>query len=725
MADNNCQVGVYVPAAGVVTPPGTSFEQVNGIIQGNLDYSKSYQKKEFKILALGVVDEIKCKDRKITFQNIEVRDDNSMVKVNNIDFKCYYNNKEIYNNTFYRDYNTNIIEINNYNGSDLSIPLNNDNNSEYRVLALKNTSNQQYGLTPITITNSFNKGEFTYEITPNNTDFGIDLSKHKIVKTLNLLKSKDSLLGNSDWVAVQDTYNQSYEYCSIIEGWVNDPSTLIKEEIIEGTKKLTVDYGVSNSDYRFISQFRDITNTETTSYNGYFYSNSNNNSYNVTIKPIDESELYNKPENTSDELFKNLKIHQLKLNINPITYRIFLDGKKREGHGETYKETEQVKIKTTYNVYNSETKEYDDTFEDIQTVPSKKMPAVVTHNAYHCYGQTEYTTIPKGIKDISKESIINTKEPIQLLNISSKLLDKAKRDDEVFAIALRKSTIGENSKTYDVTLGIDKENIKSFVTYTPHNVLKTTKDSIGSYSYYIITDANTGFTYYYLNDSDGKIVLKNEEEQKSTKLNSNTNTSNWLINYNGVTCNDVQYDQYTTFNKSYVQYYNCSENSTITIDDTVANEPKIIAFYVKLEDVEFVQCNNLIQPKDFNGNIDAENRDEIGDLESSIYRKTRLNQPNYYRIVLLKNNNGQDSDGNNIISKITFLKDMTIYNPIIYDAATITGKDETSSKEYNLCYDFRAPAMKLNYLEQHPKEIIDGHSLDKIYLPKPFYEIIN
>jgi hypothetical protein len=42
---------------------------------------------------------------------------------------------------------------------------------------------------------------------------------------------------------------------------------------------------------------------------------------------------------------------------------------------------------------------------------------------------------------------------------------------------------------------------------------------------------------------------------------------------------------------------------------------------------------------------------------------------------------------------------MTIYNPIIYDAATITGEDETSSKKYNLCYDFRAPAMKLNYLE--------------------------
>ena len=496
MTDNNYQVGVYVPSAGVVIPPGTSFEQVDKSIQDDLTYSEVYKNKQFKILALGVVDEIKCKDRKITFQNIEVRDDNSMVKVNNIDFKCYYNNKEIYNNTFSRDYNTNTIEINDKNGSDLSISLNNENNSEYRVFALKNTANKQYGLTPITITNSFNEGELTYEIIPNNTDFEIDLSKHKITKTLNLLKSKDSLLGSSDWVSVQDTYNQSYENCSVIEEWINNPSILINEEVIKGTKKLTVDYGVSNSDYRFISQFRDVTNTKTTNYNGYFYSNSNHNSYDVTIKPIDESELYNKPENTSDELFKNLKIHQLKLNINPITYRIFLDGKKREGHGETYKETEQVKIKTTYNVYNSETKEYDDTFEDIQTVPSEKMPAVVTYNAYHCYGQTEYTTIPKGIKDISKESIINTKEPIQLLNISSKLLDKAKRDDEVFAVSLRSTTYDTNL-SYDITLGIDKENIKTLITYKPHNTLKTTKDSIGSYSYYIVTDTNTGFTYYY------------------------------------------------------------------------------------------------------------------------------------------------------------------------------------------------------------------------------------
>lgn len=717
MVDGNYQVVVHGPVVGVVTPPGTSFEKIDDAVQNV--FSESYQKKAFKILALGVVDEIKCKDRKITFQNIEVRDDNSLVKVNNINFKCYFNNEEIYNNTFSRDYNVNTIELNDGSGSDLSISLNNKVDSKYSTYILNNGK-----LKSITATNSFNEGELTYEIIPNNTDFEIDLSKHKITKTLNLLKSKDSLLGNSNWISVQDTYNQSYENCSVIEGWINNPSQLIKDDILNSEKKLTVNYGVCNSDYRQILKFRDVKNANTYPYIGYFYSNNNNNSYDVTINPIDESELYNKPKNTSDELFKNLKIHQLKLNINPITYRIFLDGKKREGHGETYKETEQVKIKTTYNVYNSDTKEYDDTFEDIQTVPSSKMQAVTTHNAYHCYGQTQYTTIPKGIKDISKESIINTQQPIQLLNISSKLLDKAKRDDEVFAIALRSSTY-DTELPYDVTLGIDKENIKTLITYTPHNTLKTTKDSIGSYSYYIVTDANTGFTYYYLNDSDGKIVLKNEEEQKSTKLNSNTNTSNWLINYNGVTCNNVEYDQYTTFKKSDVKYYNCLKDSTITIDDTIADKPKIIAFYVKSEDVDFIQCDNLIQPKDFNGNIDAEDRDEIGDLESSIYRKTRLNQPNYYRIVLLKNKNGQDADGNNIISKITFLKDMTIYNPIIYDAATITGKDETSSKEYNLCYDFRAPAMKLNYLEQHPKEIIEGHSLDKTYLPKPFYEIIN
>ena len=715
MANDKFQV--YQPPAGLTVPPGFAYEVIDDSIQSH--FSNSYKKKQFKILALGIVDEIKYKDRKITFQNIEVKDDNSLVKVNNINFKCYFNNEEICNKTFQRDYNNNTIEINEDSGADLSISLNDKVDSKYNTYVLTYDSDIDANrLTPITITNSFRDGELTYEIIPNNTDFEIDLSKHKITKTLNLLKSKDSLLGNSDWVPVQDTYNQSYENCSIIKGWINNPSQLINKEIINGTKKLTVNYGISDSDYRYISYFRDVKNADITSYGGYFYSNNNNNSYNVTIKPIDESELYNKPENTSDELFKNLKIHQLKLNINPITYRIFLDGKKREGHGETYKETEQVKIKTTYNVYNSDTKEYDDTYEDIQTVPSSKMQAVTTHNAYHCYGQTEYTTIPKGVKDISKESIINTQDHIQLLNIQSKLLDKAKRDDEVFAIALRRSTIGENSKTYDVTLGIDKENIKNFVTYTPNSILKTTKDSIGSYSYYIVTDTNTGFVYYYLNDSDGKIVLKNEEEQKSTKLNSNTNTNKWLIGYNGITSTDIECDEYTTFSKDNVRYYNCPTNTKIIIDKSI--DQKIIAFYVKSEDVEFVQCDNLIQPKDFNGNIDAEDRDEIEVPEVSIYiyKKTRLNQPNYYRIVLLKNLHASDN------SEIKFLKDITIYNPIIYDAKTINGEDD-NGKSFNLCYDFRAPAMKLNYLEQHPKEIIEGHSLDKTYLPKPFYEIIN
>jgi hypothetical protein len=67
--------------------------------------------------------------------------------------------------------------------------------------------------------------------------------------------------------------------------------------------------------------------------------------------------------------------------VSPITYRIFLDGKKREGHGETYKETEQVEINTHY-ILDGTSEHYTDT----QTVPSTKMQAVTTHNAYHCYG---------------------------------------------------------------------------------------------------------------------------------------------------------------------------------------------------------------------------------------------------------------------------------------------------------------------------------------------------
>jgi hypothetical protein len=41
---------------------------------------------------------------------------------------------------------------------------------------------------------------------------------------------------------------------------------------------------------------------------------------------------------------------------------------------------------------------------------------------------------------------------------------------------------------------------------------------------------------------------------------------------------------------------------------------------------------------------------------------------------------------------------MCIYNPIIYDANVI--KPEEEGKELNtICYDFRAPAFKLNYKE--------------------------
>jgi hypothetical protein len=58
------------------------------------------------------------------------------------------------------------------------------------------------------------------------------------------------LLGNSDWVSVQDTYNQSYENCSVIEGWINNPSQLIKDDILNSEKKLIVNYGICDSDYR-------------------------------------------------------------------------------------------------------------------------------------------------------------------------------------------------------------------------------------------------------------------------------------------------------------------------------------------------------------------------------------------------------------------------------------------------------------------------------------------
>jgi hypothetical protein len=89
---------------------------------------------------------------------------------------------------------------------------------------------------------------------------------------------------------------------------------------------------------------------------------------------------------------------------------------------------------------------------------------------------------------------------------------------------------------------------------------------------------------------------------------------------------------------------------------------------------------------------------------------------------------------------LEFTENVTIYNPIIYNATINTkvipietNEESSDSTEntvsetetINVCYDFRAPQLILDYKEVYLKEVINGNSLNKDYLPKPFYEIIN
>ena len=75
--------------SGVSIPSWSSPEVIGALIGGSSFYNQFNKKIPFKILSLGIIDEIKCKKRTITFKDIIVNDNNSMVKVNNVDINCF------------------------------------------------------------------------------------------------------------------------------------------------------------------------------------------------------------------------------------------------------------------------------------------------------------------------------------------------------------------------------------------------------------------------------------------------------------------------------------------------------------------------------------------------------------------------------------------------------------------------------------------------------------
>jgi hypothetical protein len=156
-------------------------------------------------LSLGVIKNYKNTERKINFKALDIRDDNSMVKVNNVKIDCYYNDNLIYSNDNIinrSDYDSNILELNK------EINLNENLNNKLNAFSLRLENKILYPFEkPIIINKQYDSGFFSYTITPYNTDFGIDLSKHSIYKTLYLNKSKDSLFGEPIFKNLDETYD--------------------------------------------------------------------------------------------------------------------------------------------------------------------------------------------------------------------------------------------------------------------------------------------------------------------------------------------------------------------------------------------------------------------------------------------------------------------------------------------------------------------------------------
>lgn len=673
---------------------------------------------KFKILALGVVKGFENNERNINFKQLDIQDDNSMVKVNNVKLDCYYNNKliPVKDNIIKRDdYNSNILLLNK------NINLSNIGNSKYYIKHLSLDNDQYTVIGDVNIQKSYGSGTFSYTITPNNTDFEIDLSKHKISKTFNLSKSKDSLFGEYKYQQLDDTYDQKYTNCETIKSLVNNCSDLIEKEFYP-----EIDFGIENfsqsspqyigGDYRKILKIEN-TGAGTKEYNAYYYSNihtENNtprsgNPFEIKLKnKLIRENFIKYPEGNSDYhkfILNNLQIDSCKLEIDPINYRILLDGHKQFSDftpPSTYKETETFNISSKYYL------EDGDRYERKHLLPPNMISLPEHNNPYYFKGFDEQV-IDKGTLNVEFN-----KDPELLLHGYSQLEDKATRDDVRFAFAFK------DAEKFKVKA---KPNNYKFIV---KNDLINDKQSIGSFKYSKITDYNTGISVYQQYDSDDKVVLKLPSQQTFNGVI--TNSFEWL-NIEGL---DEYEDKYHTFNNDNIKYYNIKEKTSFSFSPG-AN--KIIAFYIKKEDVNKFQFIGLIQPKLYNETeIDDNKRDiiEIAAEGYTQYHDCRVNQIKYLRVVLLSQTDSEVG--------LEFTENITIYNPIIYNATintkvipVETNEESSDSTEntvsdtetINVCYDFRAPQLILDYKEVYLKEVINGNSLNKDYLPKPFYEIIN
>jgi hypothetical protein len=118
--------------SGVSIPSWSSPEVIGTLIDGSSFHNWFNKKIPFKILSLGIIDEIKCKKRTITFKDIIVNDNNSMVKVNNVDINCYINNDLRKHLKIKRsDYDSNVIHLIE-NNKNLTVSLNNYD-SKYNI----------------------------------------------------------------------------------------------------------------------------------------------------------------------------------------------------------------------------------------------------------------------------------------------------------------------------------------------------------------------------------------------------------------------------------------------------------------------------------------------------------------------------------------------------------------------------------------------------------------
>ena len=720
MSNNVVQINPGISGGVYIPPGGDMYLEADK----NLTTESQDIEYEFKILSLGT-NKFKNTERNILLNSIDVSDDNSMVKVNKAEIKFYYNDTLLKDSKVYnrKNYDSNIFELNE------NISIHDNSNNNLNVFSLKskivkeNTADQgiieykeytPYKDEQLNIQKQYGEGYFKYEIIPINTDFEIDLSKHKISKTLYLNKSKDSLFGEAIYENIDDTYNQKYTNCKYIQDLTNNCS-----DIINTTKKAEINFGVQNyndsndkyigGDYRIITQTRNTAgDIENLNNDAYYYSNihkynkeqDTGNFFSIKIKKINKQDFINYP--TSNNEFKqfinnNLKLDSYNLTVSDIKYQLYLDGDNNftnyVKHPETFKETEKIYIKPKYNINNQQ-------FEEQLLVPIKKVTKPLYDGPYHMNDINE-SVIPEGSKNV----LLTDEQDLELLYCYSKLQSKAERDDCRIAVALK------NPNEITATANVEK-----LYSFNVKNDLFNDKQFIGQIKYTKFTDINNGITYYYQYDSDDKITLKLPNQQIFNNII--TNSYSWIDSAINDSCKEELnkcIDMYHTYDN--IKYYYINEGLSLNFNEF--NEDKIIAFYINKNDLNNFSFTNLIQPKFYDETqIDSTDRDYIEELNSSTtYYNCRHNQNKYFRVVLLLR---KEKPGN-----ITFNKSMYIYNPIIYNATIVNFVDEDEKKSYEVCYDFRAPQLTLLYKEVNTNFEIEGHSLDKTYLPKPFYEIIN